>query len=609
MPDVWSINTTIRNPERLQGFLRVLSLLEGEIFDEETQGLYQKELIRHKLFMPNATPEELKMEYENPEPFSDEDAEKIFSLVNDPAMRGRTSASRFNQMGLAIARKKKGPVVITDLGRDFLDDDFSKEHNFLFNYFVKWQLPNPLENGYADFDIKPFLATLYVINKVNDLEGNRKNKRKGISKNEFALFIIPMKKYTEIDDVCEEIIKYRDFVKESSDEEMEIFNEMLRKKAKEVFNVVSENEINKKYNNLRDYADSVIRWFRKTQYIIYRGSKRYVDISPSRLEQAKQLINTLSLSSDHYETEEEYMSYLNNKDLPVLPWETNIEDKKEVIINLGDLIKKRQDDIDSNFPNRRQHDFIWKPTFLPSQGLSDLREMEVEFKQHLDTLTNEFTTLKESDLGNLANYITELNSLANLTSTKKKDKAPLCLEWYTSLSLMALDDSLEIKPNIVKADDGLPLFTAGGGVADIECFYESFNLIVEVTLIKSRAQLQNEVLPISRHFVDMKDKFLDKTCYCLFLAPFVHRDSLNYFYFFINNGFEGHDLNLIPLTIEQFTNLLNYVLINSNNGKLINHKKFEDFFRDTLANLKNENNTRNWQKVIDDSIVEWGESF
>ena len=609
MPDVWSINTTVRNPERLYGFLKVLENFEGQNFDYETQGLYQKELIRYKLFKPNDTPEELKMEYENPEPFSDEDTEKIFSLVNDPPLRGRTSVAKCNQMGLAIALKSEGPVIITDLGKDFLENDFSKEKNFFFNYFVKWQLPNPLEKGYDNFDINPFLATLYIINKVNDLEENRNNKRKGVSKYEFALFIITLKKYTEIDDVCDQIIKYRDFVKESSDDEMEIFYEMLREKAKEVFNVVSENEITIKSNNLRDYSDSVIRWFRKTQYIIYRGSERYVDISPSKLGQAKHLINNLSLSSHHYATKEEYRKYLVNQDLPVLPWETNIEDKKELIINLGKRIKEIQDAIDLKFPNRRQHDFVWEPTFLPSQGLNELRKMEVEFKKHLDTLSNEFRTLKESDLSNLSFYIDKLNELANSTSRNRIKDAPLYLEWYTSLSLMALDDSLEIKPNILKADDGLPLFTAGGDVSDIECFYESFNLIVEVTLIKSRAQVPNEVLPISRHFSDLKNKNLDKECYCLFLAPLIHRDSLNQFYFFINNGFEGYDLNLIPLTIEQYTRLLVYVLENYKKGKFINHTKFGEFFSNTLLNLKSDNDTRNWHKIIDDSIEEWAKSF
>ena len=551
MPEVWSINTTVRNPERLQDFLRVLSEFEGQVFDNDAQAAYQKALVKNKLYKPNGTPEHLKLEYENEgEPFNDQDTEEIFSTIKDPDLRGRTSVSRCNQMGLAIALKSEGPVVITDLGRDFLENDFSKDENFFFNYFVKWQLPNPLEDGYNDFDINPFLATLYIINKVNDLEEQRGNKRKGISKNEFALFIITLRDYRRIDDVCESIIQFRDDSKRAPDQN-EFFKEKLNEKAIKVFDVHIQKDITKKANNLQDYADSAIRWFRKTQYIMYRGAKRYVDISPSRLEQAKQLVNNLPLSSNHYRDKESYRQYLVNKDLPLLPWEGDLETKKRIIINIGNLIDETQKDIDSNFPGKRIHDFPTTPVFSPGIRLDDLRQMEVEYRQHYDIINNELRTLKESDLKNLNKYIKELNALGNLTKNSNRQNAPLCLEWYTSLSLMALDDSIEIKPNIVKADDGLPLFTAGGGLADIECYYESFNLIVEVTLIKSRAQVQNEVLPVSRHYSDMVEKHDDKPCYCLFLAPLIHRDAMNQFYFFINRGFEGKELKLIPLTINQ----------------------------------------------------------
>ena len=127
MPDVWSINTTVRNPERLQDFLRILSDFEGQVFDRNVQAAYQKALVKNKLYKPNETPEHLKMEYENPEPFNDQDTEEIFSLISSPDLRGRTSVSRCNQMGLAIALQSQGPVVITDLGRDFLENDFSKD--------------------------------------------------------------------------------------------------------------------------------------------------------------------------------------------------------------------------------------------------------------------------------------------------------------------------------------------------------------------------------------------------------------------------------------------------------------------------------------------------
>ena len=608
MPEVWSINTTVRNPERLQDFLRILSEFEGQVFDRNVQATYQKALVKNKLYKPNETPEHLKMEYENPEPFNDQDTEEIFSLISSPDLRGRTSVSRCNQMGLAIALQSQGPVVITDLGRDFLENDFSKDENFFFNYFVKWQLPNPLEKGYNDFDINPFLATLYIINKVNDLEEQRGNKRKGISKNEFALFVITLRDYRRIDDVCESIIQFREDSKKAPDKN-EFFKEELYAKAAVVFDVHTQREIEKKSNNLQDYADSVIRWFRKTQYIMYRGAKRYVDISPSRLEQAKQLINNLPLSSNHYSDKESYRQYLVNKDLPLLPWEGDLETKKRIITNLGILIDEKQQEIDIKFPGRRIHNFETTPVFSPSVRLDDLRQMEVEYRQHYEVINNELRTLKESDLKNLSKYIDELHTLGNLTKNSNRHNAPLCLEWYTSLSLMALDDSLEIKPNIVKADDGLPLFTAGGGLADIECYYESFNLIVEVTLIKNRSQVQNEVLPVSRHYSDMVEKHDDKPCYCLFLAPLIHRDAMNQFYFFINQGFEGKELNLIPLTINQYVNLLNIVLENSANGKLINHNLIGKFLKETVSNLKEENDAREWTNIINKSIEEWGQSF
>lgn len=608
MPEVWSINTTVRNPERLQDFLRVLMEFESQNFDRKVQALYQKALVKNKLYKPNGTPEHLKIKYETSEPFNEQDTEEIYSLIASPDLRGRTSVSKCNQMGLAIALQSHGPVVITELGKDFLDNDFSKNENFFFNYFVKWQLPNPLEKGYDNFDINPFLSTLYIINKVNDLEELNGNKRKGISKNEFALFVITLRDYKRIDDICKDIIQFRKDSKKSYDQN-EFFKEKLKKKVIEIYNVNAIKEINKKASNLQDYADSVIRWFRKTQYIMYRGAKRYVDISPSRLEQAKQLVNNLPLYSNNYSDKESYRKYLVNKDLPVLPWEEDLNTKKRIIINLGNLIAKTQQEIDVKFPKRRIHNFQTSPTFSPDIRRDDLRKMETEYRQHYDIINNELRTLNESDLKNLNKYIDKLHELGNLTRNNTKHNAPLCLEWYTSLSLMALDDSLEIKPNIVKADDGLPLFTAGGGFADIECFYESFNLIVEVTLIKSRSQVQNEVLPISRHYSDMVEKHGDKPCYCLFLAPVIHRDAMNQFYFFINSGFEGKELNLIPLTINQYVDFLNIVLKNCSNGKIVNHNLFEKFLQNALFNLKKENNSKEWSDILDKSIEEWGQTF
>ncbi len=608
MPKVWSLNTTVRNPERIKDFLKVLSEFEGQIFDNRTQALFQKALVRHKLYRPNNIPEDLKMEYDNVGDFNEEDTNIIFSFIKDPSLRGRTSASKCTQMGLAIAKKSEGPVIITSLGKELLNDQLAMEEEFFFNYFIKWQLPNPIDTGYTDFDINPFLATLYIINKVNDLEEQRHNKRKGISKKEFALFIIPLKDYREIDNTIEAILNFRDLIKQGNDE-FELYTQMLNDKVVEIFDVIGRKDIIKKSNNLVDYADSAIRWFRNTQYLMYRGNKHYVDIAETRLEQAIELVKNLSLSSNHYDTVTEYRDYLVNRSLPKLPWDVNIETTEKIIIDICNLIEETQNKIDQDFPNQRNHNFETNPQFSPSISISELRTLEKEYRKNFEIINNEYRTHKESDLKNLNKYIKELKELGNLSRNNKKNNAPLCLEWYTSLSLMALDDSLEIKPNIIKADDGLPLFTAGGGVPDIECYYKSFNLIVEVTLIRSKNQVTSEVLPVSRHFVDSKKKSGNKTCYCLFLAPSIHRDALNQFYYFINNSVEGYDLNLIPLTIEQYTNLLEIILENSDKGKNVNQKKLEEFFNYSLKKLKEENDSTKWYDTLNSYIQDWGKSF
>jgi hypothetical protein len=92
----WSISTTVRNPERLRNFLKILKEIEGKEFNEENQILYQILLIQNKEYKPNNIPPKYKSYYDNLEleiPY--EIAEDIFNFQNykDPSQRGRQSAN------------------------------------------------------------------------------------------------------------------------------------------------------------------------------------------------------------------------------------------------------------------------------------------------------------------------------------------------------------------------------------------------------------------------------------------------------------------------------------------------------------------------------------
>lgn len=603
MPKTWSINTTIRNPERLIEFLKVLEKFEGQDFNKETQKLYQKELIKHKYYKPNNIQENLKKSYDEPELFTDDETNLIFSKVKNADLRGRTSASRNNQMGLSIAKENKGPIIITKLGKDLLNEKISLNELFL-RYFLKWQLPNPIEKGYNDFNLNPFICTLDIISKVNDIEKKRNKKSKGISKQEFAIFIIPLKNYKEIDNTVNKIIQYRDDLEKTKNKN-KFYKKTIENTAIKIFNVKKEDKksIIKKSNNLEDYADSAIRWFRITQLLYYRGNKKYIDISPRREEEVNKLISNIPKYSNKYKNEDEYIKLLINKNKPELPWE-NPKSYITIIKNLAKSIEFYQNKIDNEFNGKRIHSFEINPQ-IKNNDLNELKKIEKTFRTNLDRIINEYQTLKESNFTNLEKYIKKLENLNNNIRPRNKiDKAPLCLEWYVSLTLMALNDSIEIKPNFSKGDDNIPTFTAPGGVPDIEAYYKNFNLIIEVTLMNGRNQFLNEVQPILRHYKDFNKKNNYKKSYLLFIAPSLYRDTKNHLRFYIENKYENTEINIIPLTIELYNKMLKIVLKKFNEDKPITHEKLEKFFKSCVKITKNIE-TYDWEKEINKELTNW----
>jgi len=105
-------------------------------------------------------------------------------------------------------------------------------------------------------------------------------------------------------------------------------------------------------------------------------------------------------------------------------------------------------------------------------------------------------------------------------------------------------------------------------------------MICEVTLLRGRDQWYNEGQPIMRHLRDFEDKTQGnpKDCYCLFIAPNIHRDTLNTFWMSIKMGYEGKIQKIIPFTIEQYTRLLEEVRDFNKNGKRVNHIEIKQLF-------------------------------
>ncbi|MDR1663049.1 MAG: AlwI family type II restriction endonuclease, partial [Endomicrobium sp.] len=528
----WSITTTVRNPERLKEFLVVLQHLAGQKWDNENQKNYQKLLIKHRLygygspqFYNGLSKNVVDLINDTDTLIDDKTIERIITLKNykDFAMRGRQSLNPLTKFGFAYI--DNGIAQITELGNKLIENSQDFGDVFLKS-FIKWQIPNPANDDFANdgnYEIVPFVATLKLIDEVNKLEITRGNNPVGLSKREFALFAPSLVKYSDISKYADAVIKFRNLQKGKADIERKKARDEYRQQfVKEVLGAEKQSDIDKLLDNLHDYGDNTIRYFRLTKFICIRGNGFYVDLEPNRRTEIEALFENEFYKPKSFDNKETYLNYMSDDSLPVLPWQTKnklVRIAKQVAndvlviqkeLGLKELILQDVSEMDKNKLN---------------SYVSDLREER-------KSLQEKKNHIQSQSIEAIEQYIEQLENIYSF------ENRALMLEYITTLGLHALNDAKEIKPNYPVGDDNEPASTATGGVADIECYYENFNMICEVTMLNGRDQWFNEGQPVMRHLRNFEN--INKNAYCVFIAPSIHSDSAETFWIANTIGYKGN---------------------------------------------------------------------
>jgi len=602
----WSISTTVRNPERLRDFLRVLKELEGQPFNSENQIKYQILLIQKKLYKPTDLTREQK-EY-----FDDIEKEMSFSVARDifnaqaykdPAMRGRNSVAPLNKMGLCIARNSSGSVKITPLGKYFLSEDYDIGKLF-FIHFLKWQLPNPSSKKFSKndgFAIKPFIGTLHLINEVNKNWTEQGNEPIGISKDEFSLFAPTLIDYKNIKRQAKKLIEYRVGLRlQKENKNRKQFREKFRRDFAEAFLGASNSvEIKRLLNNLKDYGDNAIRYFRLTRYLHIRGGGFYVDLEPRRPIEIEKLLSTDNASPLVFESADEYIEYLADIEQPILPWETKLELEK-IAKNLNQDVQRFVFDLESK--SAKIPTFVFQK--IKSLDTERLKQYIEDLRAYRRKLQDLETNFESQDVSKIQEYI---NALKNIHQSTKRRKS-VELEKLATLALNALNDALEITPNYPVGDDNEPTFTAPANKPDIECFYEKFNAVCEVTMLTDRSQWYNEGQPVMRHMRNFENSHADKAVYCLFIAPRLHQDTVETFWMAIKYGYKGATQKIVPLSITQFIRLLEILLEIRKQGKQFTHDELLNLYEQILGLTNHVKHSGKWVELISETINTWQKS-
>lgn len=421
---------------------------------------------------------------------------------------------------------------------------------------------------------------------MNKICFDKGTKEKGISRLEFMLFGLTLYNYEEIRVQAENLYKFR------------IKYEKL-KTGKEKENLVDtfiEEELSHidGVNNLQDYADNVIRYFRLTRYIYLRGNGWYIDLEPRRGVEINSILKTDNASAISFASETEYRNYLCDIAQPVLPWE-NEKALREIAASVSaDIFEYQQ------FLAAKQITFS-------KIVIKDFKKLAYDkLKQHIQELRDYRKKLQQTEIHFVSQQISEIEKYATELKNifKSREKKPVELERLCSLALNALNDAIDIKPNYPVGDDNEPTFTAPANKPDIECFYQTFNAICEVTMLTNRQQWYAEGQPVMRHLRDF-EVANNKETYCLFIAPDLHRDTVNTYWTSVKYEYEGAKQKIVPLTINQFLMLLDALIARKKRGSQIYHHEIKSLFDSVVDITTKVANSDKWMAVIPQTIAEW----
>lgn len=586
---LWSASTTMRNPERTYSFLKTIKEVEGMPWNDDTQMRLQSLLIKNRFYKPtkeNLSQHQIDILEDLNYQMSYTEARDIFDSkkYTDAPMRGRTTFDPIEKLGLASleidSKTHEVRVRITELGQLFLDNRIALE-DVVFSNLLKFQYPNPLSSDCRDYNTKPFINTLRLIKKVNELCNERGLKAKGVSKDEFGIFVLSIKSYDEIEEKAESLLAYRKRMSElSTDEEKQNYRTIFVERYLSNFK--------EPVKNTKEYADNIIRYVRLTKYIYIRGGGYYIDLEPRRMIEIESLLEMDNGSAKSFSLEE-YKAFIGDYYSYTLPFET-IE-----------KLTKIAEDIVAEINALERKLSLSTSAVVIANNITDLKTQIESLRERRISLQNLILKANYQQIDQIDSAIDALKNIRKLNM-----KPSVALEKWTNIALNIINDALLIKPNSPLGDDNEPIFTAPAGVPDIECLYDGFGAICEVTMLTGRDQWFNEGQPVMRHLRDFENQHSATPNYCLFVAPSLHQDTMNTFWNAVKYEYQGSKQKIVPITITQLIDILQGI----KNAK-VNHRKVTKDDMKTLyescTQLNSISDSTQWSSFVTKQIVSWKE--
>lgn len=502
-----SFSTTMRNPARIADFLNCILPFEGQILTEQIIHEVAVKLISQKLYKPTfiGTNPRLKAIYNSDNNFSVDDTE--FIIKNSPQHHKEAGfkagwPSRFDtwyklpmEFGF-IYYAMETPIEISTTGHMLIDAvrEIPKNDNKIQNVFLNALMKYQTNNPFRkNSNINAPLPLL--LNLIKLLKDDPEEGNSGVFISELSIIICwPDNDAKALYQTVKEFRKKHRFT---------YGDEVMYDRCMQLLNADSTKKNRFKINQITGEAvDEFIRKMRITGLISIRGNGRFVDFNSFEAERIEYVIRNYSVF-DSFSTKKDYFKYMGSIDPHIL----SIQHQEPM------SMKSIKEKTIKEWAENHNKDFIYN-------------ELNITCSR------------KESH-----------------DPTLRIIDKPTRFEFLVSIALKQHFKDLIIRPNYKSDDEGIPTFTAAGGMADIECFDKDCNPLVEVTLMQARTQATNEMPAITRHLSEAIEKYPNTKVFTIFIAPTLHADTI---YMAKFSKFQ-YNVDIVTMNIKKFIEKLGEV--------------------------------------------------
>lgn len=541
---VFSISTTIRNPQRNMEFLRHFIPYDGEIFDEDLSYQYFFDLIMDGVYVFTDISESVKKKIADKEKLTPNEVKE--AIVNNPQAtkehgRVMTHLRALKDQGFLrfeLVKHGVNKIFITTLGKELLDGKIDATLIYT-KAMLGMHAHSPIRVKLLN-EARPFLNMIFVTNEVKRQWTKLGYEAKGILRHEFSAFVLSMKD-CDYQKAANDIIEYRKKFKYELNmphiTKYLLDNNILPLAEKSIKS---------------DYPDDVFRKFEMTGLVIKRGAfgYTYYDFSAYNIEKIESILSVYKgYKSEIFSSEIDYYNYLSKIDIP---WLKN------------DIVRKKI--VES------------KEKLLAQNGFTMNQDLSLDEKEkNLDRFFYNMNLQKAADKYDIKLLNKELMILAGVVRDKSRFEGisePLRLEYLLALLIGKKYGTTGLVSNIIYNEEGEPLHFAPSGKCDIIYIHEDGSFILEPTMQRGRNQvLNNETTNVARR-VEEQTKETGIEYRAMMIAPYVHPDVARFF------RFECIDskVKIAPLNIPRMVGLVS----DSNDVK-----NFGDNFDKIVAELLN----------------------